>query len=167
MFHALGIEKRQISRGAALRACRSAIFFLIVKIRIFTRFYKCLLNPSKVFLKSLCFYVSNLASHHQRKGPFHLTGAQLVCSWETAMSVVLKPFHVKDPQNDMYLATDPHLKIFSSRDHPEVKFEFTNVCFENTYIQRFAHIFTTFSRVADLQARSARGELVYLLFFTG
>ena len=24
------------------------------------------------------------------------------------MSVVLKPFHVKDPQNDMYLATDPN-----------------------------------------------------------
>ena len=40
------------------------------------------------------------------------------------MSVVLKPFHVKDPQNDMYLATDPHLKILSSREGPpEAKFE--------------------------------------------
>ena len=39
------------------------------------------------------------------------------------MSVVFKPFHVKDPQNDMYLATDPHLKMFSSRDPPEAKFE--------------------------------------------
>ena len=28
------------------------------------------------------------------------------------MSVVLKLFHVKDPQNDMYLATDPHLNYF-------------------------------------------------------
>ena len=96
------------SSSAALWACRSAIFGKIVKIRILTRFYKCLLNPSKVFWKNLCFYVSNLASHRQRKGPFHLTGAQLVCSWETTMSVVLKPFHVKDPQNDINLATDPH-----------------------------------------------------------
>ena len=33
-----------------------------------------------------------------------------------SVSVVLKLFHVKDPQDDMYLATDPDLKIFSSRD---------------------------------------------------
>ena len=39
------------------------------------------------------------------------------------MSVVLKLSHVKDPQNDMYLATDPHLKIFTFRDPPEAKFE--------------------------------------------
>ena len=39
-----------------------------------------------------------------------------------SMSVVLKLFHVKDDQNDMYLATDPHLKIFSSRDPLEAKF---------------------------------------------
>ena len=39
------------------------------------------------------------------------------------MSVVLKPFHVKDTQNYMYLATDPHLKIFRSKDPPEAKFE--------------------------------------------
>ena len=57
------------------------------------------------------------------------------------MSVVLKPFHVKDPQNDIYLATDPHLKIFSSRDHPEAKFELQTFALKNTYIQRFAHIF--------------------------
>ena len=38
------------------------------------------------------------------------------------MSVVLKLFHVKDPQNDVYLATDPHLKIFISRDPPEAIF---------------------------------------------
>ena len=31
--------------------------------------------------------------------------------------------YVKDPQDDMYLATDPDLKIFSSRYHPEAKFE--------------------------------------------
>ena len=48
------------------------------------------------------------------------------CVQETyiSKSVMLKRFHVKDPQNDMYLATDPHLKIFSSRDPPpEAKFE--------------------------------------------
>ena len=59
------------------------------------------------------------------------------------MSVVLKPFHVKDPQNDIYLDTDPHLKMFCSRDHPEAKFQ----------LQTFAlkiHIFKdlhTFSRL--------------------
>ena len=39
------------------------------------------------------------------------------------LSVVLTLFLVKEPQNVMYLATDPHLKIFSSRDPPEAKFE--------------------------------------------
>ena len=68
------------------------------------------------------------------------------------MSAVLKLFHVKDPQNDMNLATDPHLKIFSSRDTPEAKFELQMFALN---IQRFAHIFTTFSKIADLQARSA------------
>ena len=52
------------------------------------------------------------------------------------MSVVLKPFHVKDPQNDMYLAT--------AHGPPEAKFELQ--MFANTYIQRFAHIFTTFQK---------------------
>ena len=36
-------------------------------------------------------------------------------------SVVLKLFHVKDPQSYMYLAVDPHLKICCSRDPPEAE----------------------------------------------
>ena len=44
-----------------------------------------------------------------------------------SLAVVLKPFHVKDPHNDMHLATDPHLKILCSRDPPEAKILFTNV----------------------------------------
>ena len=70
------------------------------------------------------------------------------------MSVVLKPFHVKDPQNDMYLATDPHLKIFCSRDPPEAKFELQNVRLKNTYILKICTHFHDFSKTADLQARS-------------
>ena len=58
------------------------------------------------------------------------------------MSVMLKPFHVKDPQNDMYLAMDPHLKIFTFKDPPEAKFESP----KNTHIQRVAHIFNTFQK---------------------
>ena len=68
------------------------------------------------------------------------------------MSVMLKLFHVKDPQNDMNLAMDPHLKIFSSRDPPEAKFELQMFALK---IHIFAHIFTTFQKIADLQARSA------------
>ena len=47
-----------------------------------------------------------------------------------------------------YSATDPHLKIFSSRDHPpEAKFELQMSALK-IHIQRFAHIFTTFSKIA-------------------
>lgn len=34
------------------------------------------------------------------------------------MSVVVKPFHVKDTQTEIYLAADPKLKICCSRDPP-------------------------------------------------
>ena len=54
------------------------------------------------------------------------------------MSVVLKPYHEKDPQNDMYLAADHHLKIFGSRDPHKQNLSFHD-----------------FSKIADLQARSA------------
>ena len=40
-------------------------------------------------------------------------------------------------------------------ESPEAKILVTKVCFKNMYIQRFAHIFTFFSKKADLQARSA------------
>ena len=69
------------------------------------------------------------------------------------MSLVLKPFHVKDPQNDMYLATDPHLKIFSSRDHPEAKFELQTFALKYIYSKICTH-FHDFSKIADLQACS-------------
>jgi hypothetical protein len=55
----------------------------------------------------------------------------------------------------MYLTTDPHHKIFSSRDPPEAKFELQTFALKIHNIQRFAHIFTTFSKIADLQACSA------------
>ena len=38
-----------------------------------------------------------------------------------SMSVVLNLFHVKDPQNDLNLAADHHLKICCSRHPPEAK----------------------------------------------
>ena len=39
------------------------------------------------------------------------------------ITVVLKPFNVKDPQSqqDMHLATDPHLKMFCAREPREEK----------------------------------------------
>ena len=43
-------------------------------------------------------------------------------------SVFLKLCHVKDPQNDMYLATDPHHKIFCSRDPQKQIFDFCLFC---------------------------------------
>ena len=49
-------------------------------------------------------------------------------------------FHVKDPQNYMYLAADPHLKICCSRDPSEAKIRVKRVRFKNMYIQRFAHM---------------------------
>ena len=69
--------------------------------------------------------------------------------------------YVKDPQDDMYLAMDPNLKIFSSRDPPEAKFE----CSLKKYIySKILHTFSQlFKKIADLQARSA--EFEYLLFF--
>ena len=70
-----------------------------------------------------------------------------------SMSVVLKHFHVKDPQNDMYLATDPHLNIFST---PRSKIWHTKVCFKK-YI---------YSKIYKLTARHRvpRCKLVDLLF---
>ena len=43
--------------------------------------------------------------------------------------VVLKLFHVKDPQNDMYLAADPYLENERSRDDQKVSiFKDLNKC---------------------------------------
>ena len=64
--------------------------------------------------------------------------------------------YVKDPQDDMYLATDPHFKISSSRDHPEAKFELQAFALK-IQIFKDLHTFSQlfFSKIADLQARSA------------
>ena len=63
--------------------------------------------------------------------------------------MVLKPFHVKDPQNYIYLAADPHLKICCSRDPPpEAEIELQKFALKNVYWKDFL-------KIADLQARSA------------
>ena len=62
--------------------------------------------------------------------------------WKTyvSMSVVLKPFHVKDPQNYMYLATDPLLNIFCSRDPPQMQ-AFTKICSKFKVLHMFPRFF--------------------------
>ena len=65
------------------------------------------------------------------------------------MSEVLKMSHVKDPQNYLYLATDPHVKICCSREQIFTPWNVKNVCSERTCIQRFAPHSKT-AKVVDL-----------------
>ena len=66
---------------------------------------------------------------------------------------ILHFFHVKDPQNYMYLTA----KMFSSRDPPEANVGVKNVCFKNIiYISIYKVLQSFFfSKIADLQAHSA------------
>ena len=66
----------------------------------------------------------------------------------SSKSVVLKPFHIKDPQSYMYLPADPHLKICCSRDPPpEAEIWDTKVCFKK-YIHTFLDIFSRFFKMS-------------------
>ena len=62
--------------------------------------------------------------------------------------------YVKDPQDDMYLATDPDLKIFSSRDPQKQNLSYKCSLKKYIYSKICTH-FHNFSKIADLQAHSA------------
>ena len=64
-------------------------------------------------------------------------------------------FSCEGPPKWYVFGHGPPSQNISFQGPPRSKIWVTNVRFENTYIQRFAHIFTTFSKIADLQARSA------------
>ena len=76
----------------------------------------------------------------------------------SSKSVVLKPFHVKDPQSYMYLAADPHLKICRARDPPGAEIWVKKFALKNIYAKIFQK-FHDFSKIADLQACSAAVSL--------
>ena len=55
--------------------------------------------------------------------------------------MVLKLFHVKDPQNYMHFAADPPLKEYRSRNPQKQRFERTKVCFRKKYLKAYETIF--------------------------
>ena len=64
----------------------------------------------------------------------------------SSKSVFLKPFLARDPQSDMYLAADPHLRTCCSRDHHQKqRFELEKFALKNNH-SRFGAIFQIFEK---------------------
>ena len=80
------------------------------------------------------------------------------------MSVVLKLFYAKDPQDDMCLATDPHLKIFSSRDPPKQHLSY-KCSLKKIHIFKDFH---TFSRLFknSRSTSECRAASLYICYFS-
>lgn len=65
------------------------------------------MEQKHIFLRMVCWHKIRLSYLFKT-----------ISTWDQVMSVVVKPFHVKDTQTEIYLAADPKLKICCSRDPP-------------------------------------------------